>query len=211
MSLFLGKIHYWLYNKILWFEKIEEEILRWAKEQDLPADHWLRRIREEFGEPTGGRPLEEIVDTTNIHGWLQDAISRAESRQAILVTEILKANPAFKEALMGIFIRQGEAAAREYGVKPETPEMVFNAVNDFILEGMPCDRVNEVVASSGEEFIWKATQCLHKRYWERIQGNVGNFYELREAWIKAFIASLAPEFQYEKQTENIYRIARRSK
>ena len=26
MSLFLGKIHYWLFNKILWFENLEEEI-----------------------------------------------------------------------------------------------------------------------------------------------------------------------------------------
>ena len=27
MSLFLGKIHYWLFNKILWFENLEEEII----------------------------------------------------------------------------------------------------------------------------------------------------------------------------------------
>ena len=28
MSLFLGKIHYWLFNKILWFENLEEEIIK---------------------------------------------------------------------------------------------------------------------------------------------------------------------------------------
>ena len=28
MSLFLGKIHYWLFNKIKWFEGIEDELLR---------------------------------------------------------------------------------------------------------------------------------------------------------------------------------------
>ena len=32
MSLFLGKIHYWLFNKILWFEKLEDEIIEINKE-----------------------------------------------------------------------------------------------------------------------------------------------------------------------------------
>ena len=33
MSLFLGKIHYWLFNKILWFEKLEDEIIDLAKKR----------------------------------------------------------------------------------------------------------------------------------------------------------------------------------
>ena len=27
MSLFLGKIHFWLFNKILWFEGLEKEVI----------------------------------------------------------------------------------------------------------------------------------------------------------------------------------------
>ena len=33
MSLFLGKIHYWLFNKIVWFENLEEKIIQIAKEE----------------------------------------------------------------------------------------------------------------------------------------------------------------------------------
>ena len=27
MSLFLGKIHFWLFNKVLWFQGLEDEII----------------------------------------------------------------------------------------------------------------------------------------------------------------------------------------
>ena len=32
MSLFLGKIHYWLFNKVLWFEGLEDEIIQFAND-----------------------------------------------------------------------------------------------------------------------------------------------------------------------------------
>ena len=38
MSLFLGKIHYWLFNKILWFENLEEEIIKTAKNEGLDIE-----------------------------------------------------------------------------------------------------------------------------------------------------------------------------
>ena len=32
MSLFLGKIHYWLFNKVLWFQGLEDEIIEFGKD-----------------------------------------------------------------------------------------------------------------------------------------------------------------------------------
>lgn len=207
MSLFLGKIHYWLYNKILWFERIEEDLIQWAKTEELPVEEWKKQGIQKYGSPTGGRPLEEIIDTSNIHGWLQAQIESAELRQAALVTAILKENPGFKESLTEIFKKQGEAAAREYDNIPDTPEDVYSALNDFILEGMPCDRVNEVVSSDDEEFVWQTTECLHKPYWDQVRGDVGNFYDLREAWVKAFVETMNPQFSYEKSADGMHSIA----
>ena len=39
MSLFLGKIHYWLFNKIRWFENLEENIIDLAKSEGLDAEN----------------------------------------------------------------------------------------------------------------------------------------------------------------------------
>ena len=38
MSLYLGKIHYWLFNKIVWFEGLEKEVIDLAKSENLNID-----------------------------------------------------------------------------------------------------------------------------------------------------------------------------
>lgn len=209
MSLFLGQIHYWLYNKILWAERAEKEIIQWAKSQGLPAEQWAQQNIVRYGAPTGNRPLEEIIDTSNIHGWLQERIESVELRQAAQVTEILEENPDFLKALTGIFEKQGKAAALEYGAVPDSPEGMFNALHDFILEGMPCDRVNEAISRDDNEFVWQTTACLHRPYWEQVTGDVRNFYALREAWVREFVETLNPAFYYVKTDDGRHRIARR--
>ena len=53
MSLFLGKIHYWLFNKIKWFEEIEDELLK------LDSTLNLEELDKIYGERTPNKPLEE--------------------------------------------------------------------------------------------------------------------------------------------------------
>lgn len=89
MSLYLGKIHYWLYNKIIWAEKAEEEITQWADAKGMPVTEWAQQSRHAYGEPTGDHALEDVIDQSNIHGWLQARIQSAELRQAELITKIL--------------------------------------------------------------------------------------------------------------------------
>ena len=209
MSLHLGRIHYWLYNKISWFEDIEQEMVGWAKEQKLPADEWIKEIYAEFGMPTGNRPLEEIIDASNIHGWLQGKIQSAELRQAALVTRILAESPEYKGHLLQLFAQQGENAAKNYEGETKTPEAIYNAMNDFILEGMPCDRVNEILKSEEDEFVWQTTVCLHRPFWQKIEGDVENFYNLREAWIQAFVEASNPSYEYIRGEQGINRIIRK--
>lgn len=208
MSLFLGKIHYWLYNKIVWAEKMEQDIVLWANNQDLPGDQWLEEAIDKYGEPTGNKPLEDVIDTGNIHGWLQARIESAELRQAYIVTTLLSANPDLKDGVTQLFKNQGEAAAKVYEQAITTPEDAFNALNDFILEGMPCDRVNEVIISDETKHVWRTTACLHKLYWNQVDGDIGVFYSLRDTWVKAFIEALTPAFTYTKTEEAIHEIAR---
>ncbi|MCX7711094.1 MAG: hypothetical protein N2484_14750 [Clostridia bacterium] len=209
MSLFLGKIHHWLYNKILWFEEAEKEIIKLAEDQGLSIEKVVETVNEKYGEPTGRKPLEEIIDTSNIHGWLQQKIASAELRQAMLITRILGEKPELREPLVGIFSDQGTKAARDARVDAASPDEIFRAMNDYLLEGMPCDRVSELVADNENEYAWKTTMCLHQPYWEEAQGDVQNFYDLREAWISAFVKTVNPEFKYEKSANGINRIIRK--
>ncbi len=208
MSLFLGKIHFWLYNKVLWTEKIEEDILNWARDKGMPTEKWFRENSELYGASMGKEPLEKIIDTSNIHGWLQDRIESAELRQASLVTEILNEDMSYKSDLLKLFKKQAQSAAKEYKDRPETPEEIFNALNDYILEGMPCDRVNEVVSSSEEEFIWRTTTCLHTQYWNRVKGDISHFYDLRREWVTSFVSSINEAYQYTTNSEGIHKISK---
>ena len=80
MSLFLGKIHFWLFNKVLWFEGLEEEIINLAQEEGLDVEALSAEINAKYGQKTENKNLEEIIDTSNIHGWLQNKIHSAEGR-----------------------------------------------------------------------------------------------------------------------------------
>lgn len=210
MSLYLGKIHYWLYNKIVWFESLEKEIISWAENNHLPVGEWYREILVRYDAPTENKPLEEIIDTSNIHGWLQGKIHSAEGRQAALVTAVLKEKEEYKKDLMSIFKKQGEKCGVEYREKncPTSPEDIYNALNDYILEGMPCDRINIILTSNENEISWEGRKCLHAEHWQAVDGSVENFYDLRGEWISAFVASLSNEFHFETLGKGVYSIKR---
>ena len=63
MSLFLGKIHFWLFNKVLWFEGLEDEIIKLAQEEGLNVEALSAEINAKYGQKTENKNLEEIIDT----------------------------------------------------------------------------------------------------------------------------------------------------
>lgn len=208
MSLFLGKIHYWLFDKIKWFEGLESDIVNLAEHKGLPVDNWKEEIYKNFGHPVEDKPLEDMIDTSNIHGWLQDKISKAEGRQAAWVTKILNSSEEYKKDLINVFEKQGSELGNKYrqNLIPNTPEEVYNIINDSILEGMPCDRVSEELENNPEVYMWRTNLCLHSKYWDSVNGDVNNFYILRDAWIESFVKALNSSFSYNISIVNNKRV-----
>ncbi len=209
MSLFLGKVHFWLYNKILWFEHLEDAIVSYADGRGIPAAEWKQEFEAAYGEATGGRPLEEIIDQSNIHGWLQERITRAESRQAAFLTRLTAQVPGAVEELKTLFHEHGLTAGRSYEGSTATPESLFNGLNDYILDGMPCDRVNQIVSSEADKFEWKMMQCVHAPVWNAVGGDVNLFYNLRHAWISGFISGASDQYVYGANDNNMRWIERK--
>ena len=196
MSLYLGKIHYWLYNKILWFEGLEDEIIRVAKEEKLDIDKLAKEANKKFGEKLPNKPLEEIIDTNNIHGWLQDRIHSSEGRMAYWIRIILKKDKDSISKIEKAYIDQGLKAGKEClaeGIDLSNAKNIYNKINDYILDGMPCDRVNEILESNEDIVSWKRRICVHKDIWN---DEVELFYQLRSLWIKSFINTVNNEFKY---------------
>lgn len=201
MSLFLGKIHYWLFNKIVWFENLEEDVIAIAKTTELDVDIIKNKIDGKYGEKLPGAPLEDIIDKANIHGWLQGKIHSAEGRLASWIMELQKVDNIELE-IEKIFINQGISAAeeaKEQGKKFDNAIEIFNSMNDYILDGMPCDRVNEVVVSEPSLVKWERRICVHKDIWSEAGGDVEYFYKLRALWIKSFVNNVNHEFIYSEE------------
>ena len=208
MSLFLGKIHYWLFNKVLWFEGLEGEIIKLAKDKGIDVEKLEAEINSKYGGKTPNKNLEDMIDTSNIHGWLQGKIHSAEGRMAAWTKVILENNQDYILDMRKVYENQGVNAANEAKESLENinAETIFNSMNDYILDGMPCDRVNEVIDSSEESIMWKRRVCVHKNIWENEGILVDVFYELREHWINAFVNTMNNDYEYVKLEDNIQSI-----
>ena len=208
MSLFLGKIHYWLFNKVLWFEGLEGEIIKLAKDKGIDVEKLEAEINSKYGVKTPNKNLEDMIDTSNIHGWLQGKIHSAEGRMAAWTKVILENNQDYILDMRKVYENQGVNAANEAKESLENinAETIFNSMNDYILDGMPCDRVNEVIDSSEESIMWKRRVCVHKNIWENEGILVDVFYELREHWINSFVNTMNNDYEYVKLEDNIQSI-----
>ena len=194
MSLFLGHIHTWLFGKILLMEEIEKKIA--AAYTDVQITEYNNALQTTFGGYLPDEPLENLIDPGNIHGWLQAKITTIEQRQAALVGFILKNDPASAVAIEGIYREAGRASAANLEEKPADAFAIFNLLNDFLLEGMPCDRVNSVEAKGTDRVIWNITQCVHKMNWEMGGTPVEYYYGFRSAFIEGFVEGLQNDFAY---------------
>ncbi|MFU0825666.1 hypothetical protein [Clostridium sp.] len=200
MSKFLAPIHTWLFNKIKLYEALEKDVIDNLNSNlktgilDILGD-----IENRYPSPLDDTPLEEVIDLTNIHGWLQNRIRIAETRQAYLITRVVErfGDEGFN-LVKQAYIEQGKAAgsdaAEKYSVA--TPEDLFKTLNNYILEGMPCDSANSIMRSEEDIIEWRTVTDLHKDHWETVGGDAANFYELRRNWIEAFVESANPKFKY---------------
>ena len=181
MSACLGPIHYWLYHKIQLQESLTGAliaVLPSEKEKALTA-----RLADTCGA-VENRPLEEVIDSGNIHGWLQGQIAVAEARFAIAVTELQRDSLCQLEAL--------KQKARQIGQRApladvKSPQEAYQKLNDVLLDGMPCDRVNEVLEQDDSHILWRQRTDLHKSYWEQAGGDAKNYYVLRDEWISSML------------------------
>ncbi len=203
MSAFLGPIHHWLFNKIRLFEELENKTIKSLSKSfgdDAEAIH--AAAAEKFGKMLPNAELEDLIDTDNIHGWLQNKIQMAETRQAYYYNEVLKKFgqaivPVLEEAYRQQASKLGEALRAEAG-ELKAPEL-YKQLNNYLLDGMPCDHVNNVIESQPEKLVWVTVQCLHKPYWRQAGMDIEVMYRLRFAWTNAFIEAANWDYTYKAE------------
>jgi hypothetical protein len=202
MSAFIGPVHYWLYGKIRVVIEREEYLFNKASEMcGSTAEELKEQVGQTYGAPLADRDLSQLIDHDNIHGWLQRQINTAESREAAFIKELLDScGGAASELIAKAFAEHGKAtgqnaaAAGKYAVS--TAPGLYKALNDFYLNGMPCDQADKVIASEADRMIWETGACLQAPNWKRAGIDDKTMTRFYQVWLKEFVAGLNPAFVF---------------
>ncbi|PHV70076.1 hypothetical protein CS063_12280 [Sporanaerobium hydrogeniformans] len=185
MSAFLGPIHYWLYHKIQLQQDWVEEIITLAQSKyhiDLRKECDIRYGVSER------RALEEVIDESNIHGWLQSQVTQVEYKLAYTVTSLIEAKAESLQELEALFKAKGQATRMALQDNLDAQQL-YGVISDSLLDGMPCDHASSIISQNEKKVVWQRNKCVHQKYWEAVQGDVAHYYCLRDAWLSGFVES----------------------
>lgn len=177
-----------------------ESMTELAEKNGYSSETLLSESYSKYGFPVTGL-LENEIEHINIHGWLQERIISVESRLAYVVTELLKNNIVKKEDIGHVFYENAVNTMKKLEINEGSPEDFFKLIFDYMLEGMPCDRVNQMIENSETMITWETTRDLHKVYWDEVGGNINNYYHFRDLWINGFLGASGTGYKYTR-TEN---------
>lgn len=183
MSAFLGPIHHKMYQKIMAQSNFALQIAAFSDQQGWTVD-LENQIHLDFPLPQGN--LEEIIDLNNIHGWLSKHVEDAEMRLAIAVQSAVKDNQQHAEILLD-FIRSNAEQAASFAVSPsQNCSELWQKMDLYWLDGMPCDRGVQFLCTDENEVTWSIDPAQHAFGWDN--SCVLCYNELRWTWLNAFVS-----------------------
>ena len=189
MSLFLGPIHTWLYDKV----KLQDSLTRSVADMALRKGYAVEEIK---ALDTGLATLEEgdLEDIVNgsIHEWLLERVGLVELRLAYVLSAILKEDASRIEDI--------EKAAYDFGVQhacdPDVSvRFAFNYLDDKLINGMPCDRVIELISESQDRIVCEQYEDIHAQYLDVFECDHEAYYKVRYALIKGLLSKSGIEFR----------------
>lgn len=69
---------------------------------------------------------------------------------------------------------------------------VYNLIDGKFLNGMPCDRVNEIVDMDMNNLTWVMHEDIHSKYWKGLDGEI--YYKIKNSFINALLEDSEIEF-----------------
>ena len=178
MSAFLAPIHFWMYDKILIAQKltfaVEEKFLN-KEERDEAESLFPALISED---------LEEVIDQSNIHGWLHIAVSNVEIRFAYVIKKLLD---------KGISLEDIKKVAFEYEIS--SLQDAYELLMDILLDGLPCDVSISVIREEENELEFVLYNDIHKQYFNEFDMEASVYHELREAFVNGLFEKYSLKYK----------------
>ena len=206
MSESLAQIHHWLFNKIKIVNNRENLIM-----QSFPDDaDIVESVREMVSQSIGGssfnQELEQIIDHSNIHQWLARQINLVEAREAYIIKELMNMmDHDIRVTIEEIFKKDGFSYGKEavtFSKGVSTAPELYQTLNDYYLNGMPCDKCDIVKQISPNIMIWENEQWQQQANWQRVGVNSSLMEEFYLSWLKSFITGANCSFSLEFNKQN---------
>ena len=143
MSKNLGPIHFMMYDKIKFQDKITNYLL----------DGNTSEV-DKINKPVSTEPLEDLIDQDNIHGWLDSKIDVVENR----LNYALDHSENTKEKMYAF----GKENAK--GKDFSDFNGVFTDLNILLLDGMPCNRGMSAQIDEKGDLYLITNNNLHSKY-----------------------------------------------
>lgn len=201
MSDSLANIHYWLFNKIKIVNSRENLIMQKFPEHADLVESIREMTNQSIGAVSFNQELEQMIDHSNIHQWLQRQINLVETREAYVVKELVHMiGREVRDAIEETFKNDGfcygkEAVTFSKGVTT-APEL-YQTLNDYYLNGMPCDQCDIVKQISPNIMIWEKERWQQQENWQRAGAEQSLMEELYLVWLQAFITGANASFTLE--------------
>ncbi len=189
MSLMLGPIHTWLFNKIVIAEERAMALATLLSQQGSDLGELLAR----YGEPLAGKDLATLVGERSIHQFLQGIITKVQVFEASLV----EGNADKVDLLLDAAYAHGkEVAGRMAPDGGLGLEEVVRLLNDTQLEGMPCDPgATFTPDASGDGVDYTHSACNHMVNWSYTGVDPKVMCRLNNRWIAGFVEGLGGSYE----------------
>lgn len=182
MSAFLGPVHFMLYNKIQRLVALTDNLLYIFESGS--SSELSDSLQKQFGENERGS-LDEVIDKTAIHNWLNNQVNIAESRFAFVVKYFVEHGEGNR--LLDELYKDGEDAGLNCG-DVITVQGLFQEINMYLLDGMPCDGGVIVQNNDEDEVVWDVNTEVHSLF-SKVSGlDLDYFFELRDKWLQGFFS-----------------------
>ena len=143
MSKNLGPIHYMMYDKI----KFQDDITAYLLGDKIEEAEIIEK-------PVARGSLDSLIDQDNIHGWLDSKIDIVEKRLAYALAHADSA----KKKMYDFGKEQAE------GKDFSNFNTIFNDLNMYLLDGMPCDRGLSAQVDEAGDLYLITNANMHEKY-----------------------------------------------
>lgn len=181
----LAPIHFVQYQRIHLQEQMESFLAEKFQLEDKLAE-----LETLYGVRSAEVNLSEQIDHDNIHGWLEGHLIANEKRLSQLIAEILKQNDP--STLHHTYEEFGENLGKsvQHTVSISNGQELYQFLQSVILDGMPCDKVNQLMGSDDQQLVFSSTKDVHAPYYSDAGLDPALYHELRSHFMAGLLHTL---------------------